>query len=158
MIKTIKILLSTVLLFTVTIVHAQKINHQGKIYDVKKDRIFLKGKDVSQTLTATEATAIKDALKHKAALEKVEKEKKIIEKKLKSAEKEQRKTAIQTKKREKAQANLAKNQDRLRKETKKFETLRDRGRLSPIEEEKWLKKLDKYKVRVEKAKKKARKY
>lgn len=156
--KKIKILIATVLLFTVTLVHAQKINHQGKVYEVKKDRIFLKGKDISQTLSATEASAIKDALRHKVTLEKVQAEKKKIEKKLKAAEKEQRKTAIQAKKRAKTQAKLAKHQDKLRKETKKFETLKDKGRLSPIDEKKWLKKLDKYKVRVQKAEKKARKY
>ena len=156
--KLFKILISTALLFSVTIVHAQKIDYQGKTYDVKKDRIFLKGKDVSQTLSTTEASAIKDAVKHKAALEKLENEKKLVEKKFKALEKQQKKAAVQAKKRAKAEAKLAKHQDKLRKETKKFESLKDRGRLSPVDEKKWLKKLNKYKVRVEKAENKVRKF
>lgn len=156
--KRIKIFISTVFLLTVTIVNAQKIDYQGKVYEVKKDRIFLKGKDISQTLSATKTTAIKDALKHKISLEKVEAEKREMEKKLKALEKEQKKAAILAKRKGKAKSNLAKKQDKLTKETNKFEKLKDKGKLSPINEKKWLKKLNKYKVKVERAEKKVRKY
>ena len=155
--KHIKLLISMVLLFAVTLVQAQKVEYQGKEYKIKKDLIFLDGVDVTPNLTVSEQTAIKEALKRQVALEKAEKEQKKAEKKQKKAEKKRKKAEKEVKKREKAQSNLEKSQKKYKKDTEKYEKLKTRGKLSPQDEEKWLKKLEKQKEKIEKAEKKVRK-
>ena len=154
--KNIKLAISMLLLFVIAIVHAQKVEYQGKEYKVKKDLIFLDGIDVTPNLTVSEQTAIKDALKRQMDLEKAEKEQKKAEKKQKQAEKKQKKAEKEVKKREKAQSNLEKAHKKYKKDTEKYEKLKTKGKLSPEDEGKWLKKLEKQKEKIEKAEKKVR--
>ena len=155
--KNVKLRVLMLLLFAVGLIHAQKVEYQGKEYKVKKDLIFLDGVDVTPNLTVSEQTAIKDALKRQIDFEKVEKEQKRAEKKQKQAEKKQKKAEKEVKKREKAQRNLEKSQKKLKKDTTKYEKLKANGKLSPEDEGKWLKRLEKLKEKIEKAEKKVRK-
>ena len=83
--------------------NAQDIERDGKIYQVKKERIFLDGKDVTETLNLEEKTAIlkqasivSEKIKsNETALkeaEKLEKEMAKAEKAQKKAEKAQKKS------------------------------------------------------------------
>ena len=162
--KTTKFIITICLLFFIISVTAQKVEYQGKEYKIKKDLIFLDGVDVTPNLTVSEQTAIKDSLKRQIALEKAEaeqkkaeKERKKAEKKQKQAEKAQKKAENEVKKREKAQSNLAKSQKKYKRDTEKYENLKTKGKLSPEDEGKWLKKLNKQKENIEKAEKKVRK-
>lgn len=66
--KNIKILTSIILILTFYAVQAQKIEYQGKKYKVKKDLILLNGEDITASLTESEQTTIKKALKQKIAI------------------------------------------------------------------------------------------
>ena len=152
--KYFKILITLCGLFIVTTITAQKIEYQGKEYLVKKDNIFYNDEDVTHNLTELEQNAIKNNLKieidKEAEIEKKEKTQKKAEKDLKKAEKE-------LKKRQKTQNNLYKNQDKYNKDLRKYEKLKYKGKLSPENEAKWLKKLAKEKEKLEDSKKKLRK-
>lgn len=110
-------------------------------------------------VTAMEAAAAveKEAIAKKAskdaerAAEKIEKEQKDAEKALKQAEKarkkaekEQKKAEKALKKKQNAQDAFAKASKRLSKNQAKYDKLKRKGKLSPNEDEDWLKKLKKY--------------
>lgn len=153
------------------VLNAQEISFKGATYEVKKGKIFNNGVDVTETLTAEDQEKIKLAVNEKMAdieeaekaekrLEKAEKEQKKAEKEQKRAEKEQKRAEKQQKKAEKelkrqqkAQSNYDKSIKKHKATVKKYEQLKKKGKLSPIDEEKWLDKISKYKEASEKAKK-----
>ncbi len=113
---------------------AQKVEKDGKTYEVKKEKIFLNGEDVTETLNLEEKQAIL-------------KEAETISEKIKTKEKA-------LKKEKKAKDNYKRAQDKLAKAQKKYEKLKKKGKLSPVDEEKWLEKIENLTEKVEKAKKK----
>ena len=144
---------------------AQKVEKDGKTYEVKKEKIFLNGEDVTETINLEDkqtilkkAATISEELKMKEkaekAAKKLEKENKKAEKAQKKAEKAQKKAEKELKKREKLQKNYEKAQNNLEKAQSKYEKLKNRGKLSPVDEGKWLEKIEKLTEKVEKAKKK----
>mgnify|MGYP000862198046 CR=1 FL=1 len=144
---------------------AQKVEKAGKTYEVKKERIFLDGKDVTGALNLEEkqavlnqATMISEKIK---ILEKTEKEAEKLVKQTKKAKKSQKKAEKaqnraekELRKKEKLQKNYEKSQSNLEKAQSKYEKLKKRGKLSPVDEGKWLEKLDKLTERLKKAQKK----
>ncbi|MFC0603198.1 hypothetical protein [Winogradskyella pulchriflava] len=144
---------------------AQKVEKDGKTYEVKKEKIFVDGKEVTETLNNEEKQAIlnkaatisekmKKQEKAEKAAKKLEKEHKKAEKAQKKAEKAQKKAEKELKKREKLQKNYEKAQSSLEKAQSKYEKLKKKGKLSPVDEGKWLEKIEKLTEKAEKAKKK----
>ena len=153
-----------VVMFSMTI-NAQEVQKDGKLYQVKNERIFLEGKDITETLTPENKTAILNKasrITEKMKLEeialkeseKLEKEKKKAEKSAKKAEKKQKKAEKALKKQQKAQKRLDKATKKLKSSQKKYDKLKRKGKLSPEDEAKWLKKIAGYREAIEKAKKK----
>ncbi|WP_426432214.1 hypothetical protein ACPX19_06480 [Winogradskyella sp. HB-48] len=144
---------------------AQTVEKDGKTYEVKKEKIFLDGNEVTETLSLEEKEAIlKQAAtineklkvdeKAQKAAEKLEKEAKKAEKAQKKAEKAQKKAEKALKKKEKLQKSYENAQNDFKKAQKKYEKLKKKGKLSPVDETKWLEKIEKLSEKVEKAKRK----
>lgn len=89
--------------------------------------------------------------KEEERLEKAEKERKKAQKAQKKAEKEQKKALKQ---KEKAQSDYNKAVKDLEQAQSKFERLKNKGKLSPNDEAKWLEKIQKLNGKIEKAEKK----
>ncbi|GGW55281.1 hypothetical protein DFQ11_101459 [Winogradskyella epiphytica] len=160
-----KYILTSICLVFALFLNAQEVVKDGKTYEVKKEKIFLEGKEVTSTLDLElkdaillEATTISKKLKlEKEAIkrsEKLEKEKKQAEKAQKRAEKAQKKAEKELKQKQKLKRNYDKAQRNLQNSQKKFERLKDKGKLSPVDEAKWLKQLEKLSKRMEVAKRK----
>ncbi|WP_204344230.1 hypothetical protein [Psychroserpens algicola] len=158
------IIIIIVMAFSVTM-NAQQVEKDGKTYEVKKDKIFLNGEDVTETLNLEERAAIlkqaatiseKMKMKEKAEkeAEKLEKDKKKAEKAQKKAEKEAKRAEKALKKKQKAQDKFEKANKKLKDAEKKYEKLKRKGKLSPNDELKWLDKLEGLREDVAKAKKK----
>ncbi|MCF6296383.1 MAG: hypothetical protein L3J08_00095 [Flavobacteriaceae bacterium] len=156
--KNLKCLVLTFCLFISVLIHAQEIEPKEGQYTIKDDKVFLNDEDVTTSLTTKQLADIKSKLKNEVAreekIEKAKKEAKKAEKKQKKAEKKQKKAEKALKKRQKAESNLAKSQKKYSKSFNKYEKLRDKGKLSPKDEIKWLDKLEGIKKKVEKNKKK----
>lgn len=148
-----------------TILNAQEITVDEVTYVVKKDVIYKNGVDVTNTLNAEEKAKILAAFEKKKLelarqeeaqrkLEKAEKEQKKAEKEQKKAEKKQRKAEKALKQKEKAQANFDKAVKKHKDAQKKYGKLKSKGKLSPVDEKKWLEKIEKLNNNIAKAKKK----
>ena len=146
------------------LMNAQDINFNGVAYEIKKDRIFKDDVDVTDTLDIEDKQQImgafdkkmlqvKEAEETQKRIEKAEKEQKNAEKDQKRAEKKQKKAEKELKQRQKAQSNFDKSTKKHKAAINKYEKLKKKGKLSPIDEEKWIEKIAKYKEDSEKAKK-----
>lgn len=139
------------------IMHAQEINYNGTIYTVKGDSILKEGVDVTYKLSAEEQQQIKSAFNEKKLLEKASekkgKELKKAEKKQKQAEKKQRKAEKALKQKQKAQSNFDKSAKKHKQAIAKYDRLKNKGKLSPEDEAKWLKKIEKLNEAHKKAQK-----
>lgn len=140
--------------------NAQKVEVKGKTYEVKNDKIYLDGNEVTTILTPIEKEDIfKQALQKREDLnaeklsKKLEKEKKKAEKAQRKAEKEQKKVASALKKQERLRNDYKKAEERLKKAQSKYDRLKEKGKLSPNEEEKWLEKIETLTKRFNKTKK-----
>lgn len=91
------------------------------------------------------------SIEQKSAAKKHKKELKKSRDQQKKAKKSQRKAEKALNKKKRAQKTFDKSAKKLESAQKSYETLKSRGRLSPMDEEKWLKKIN----RLEKNKKKA---
>lgn len=153
-------------------VTAQSILHKGQKYEVQNEIILINGEDVTQTLSKQERKAIyikynreAESLKKRVnqniqldkAKKKEEKKLKKSEKQQKKAEKKQKKAEKEVKLKEKAKKNFEKAERIYEKSQKKFNKLKSKGKLSTEDETKWLKKLEKQKEQIAKAKKKLKK-
>lgn len=145
--------------------NAQVVEREGKKYVVKKDKILLDGNDVTATFSVEEQAKIRAEFskleeeiklkkKEEERLEKAEKERKKAEKAQKKAEKEQKKAEKALKQKEKAQSDYNKAIKDLEQAQSKFERLKNKGKLSPNDEAKWLEKIQKLNEKIEKAEKK----
>jgi N-methylhydantoinase A/oxoprolinase/acetone carboxylase beta subunit len=136
---------------------AQDVSFNGKAYSIKKDRFFEAGIDITDALSEEEKQGILSAFdKKRIQIEKIEVAETRIEKaeKAQKAEKKQKKAEKALKKRQKAQFNFDKAAKKHKAAISKYEKLKRKGKLSPVEEEKWLEKITKYKGASEKAGKK----
>ena len=152
-----KLFLSLILLALTLSIQAQDITYNGAVYKVKKDAILKEGADVTSTLSIDDQTNIKNAFAKQIALDKerVEAEKAIkkAEKEQKKAEKKQKQAEKELKAKQKAQSKFEKSGKEYNNAMEKFEKLKKKGKLSPNDEAKWLKKVDDLKEDLEKAKK-----
>jgi len=153
-----KLLLTGMFLLFFTFVQAQKVEYDGKKYQVKGEKIFFEDQDITETLSFEEQNAIKNKLSEQLVSEKkikeAEKAQKKAEKAQKRAEKAQRKAENELKQKEKARKNYADAQKRYEKEMRKYEKLSKKGKLSPEDEGKWQKKLESLKNKIDKTKRK----
>lgn len=92
----------------------------------------------------------KAAKAEKKAIKEEEKAKKEMEK----AQKEAKKAEKALKKKEKLQSNFVKVGEKHTNANLKYEKLKNKGKLSPVDEQKWIKKIDKLKSKLDKAKSK----
>lgn len=139
------------------VVNAQDISFKGVAYEIKKDRIFQSGLDITDALPEEEKQQIRSAFDKKMLKvkegEEIEKRIKKAEKKQKTAENKQKKAEKELKKSQKAQSNFDKSTKKHKDALNKYEKLKKKGKLSPQNEAKWLEKIDKYKQAALKAKK-----
>ena len=160
--KNVKLFIAIVCLFMVTILNAQQIEHNGKEYRVKGEKIFLNGVEVTADLSADEQLVIKNKLKNKIATDKkiksAQKAQNKAENKQKKAEKKQKQAEKELKKREKTQKNYENAQQRYSDAQNKYEKLKNRGKLSPVDEAKWLKKLENLKENLDKNEKRMKRF
>ena len=160
--KNAKLFISIVCLFMMTILNAQQIEHEGKEYSVKGEKIFLNGVEITADLSADEQLVIKNKLKNKIATDKkiksAEKAQNKAENKQKKAEKKQKQAEKELKKREKTQKNYENAQQRYSDAQNKYEKLKNRGKLSPVDEAKWLKKLENLKENLDKNEKRMKRF
>ncbi|MEZ4840153.1 MAG: hypothetical protein R2821_01180 [Flavobacteriaceae bacterium] len=156
--KKTKFLLLLFVLFFVSVAHAQKVEHEGKEYKVKGSKILLNDEDVTTQLTEEQQKEIKRKLKEKLdkeeKIKKAEKAQKKSEKKQKAAEKQQKKAEKEVKKHAKAQDNFSDAKKKYDKEFKKYQKLKSKGKLSPEDEVKWLKKLEGLQKKIDKTERK----
>lgn len=135
--------------------HSQEVIKDGKVYEVKGKAIFHEGEDITADLLSDEKAEIfkthKNLVKETKAAEKAQKK---LEKAQKKAEKAKKKAEKELKKKEKALTKYNKAVQKLEQNQNKYQNQKNRGRLSPNDEAKWLKKLESYKKSVEKARRK----
>ncbi|MDO5972903.1 hypothetical protein [Flavivirga jejuensis] len=138
--------LFAVLLFLVAslTIQAQEVAFNGTTYKVKGKTILKDNTDITKTLSVEEKTKILETLKEQKTLEaeRVKAEKK--------AEKKEKKIQKALKQKEKAQSNFEKSSRKFDKATAKYESLKKRGRLSPIKEIKWVEKVEKLRYKRDK--------
>ncbi|MGJ8746109.1 hypothetical protein [Polaribacter sp.] len=152
-----------VLFFSISVSSfAQKIKKGGVIYEVKKEKIFLNGENITKTLSFDEMQAIfKEAFlvyEKKEEIEKLEKAQKkaykISKKEERKAEKAQEKAEDELREKLKQEKKIKKADGKLKKTIAKRDRLKKKGALSPLDEADWLKKIEKLKSKLEKSKKK----
>lgn len=142
--------------------NAQEIERNGKKYIVKKDRIFHDGNDVTATFSLEEQSKIKEEFsilkaeiklkeKEEKRLKNIEKERKQLEKDKKRAESKQKKAEKELKQKQKLQSNFEKASKNYAQARSKYQRLKERGKLSPVDEAKWLKKIESLNEKVKKA-------
>ncbi|GGD22002.1 hypothetical protein [Hyunsoonleella pacifica] len=151
------ILLITFILIGIS-VSAQEIKVNDSIYEVKKGTILNNGVDVTDTLSEEEkAKILAEFEKRKqAAVEAVATQKRVekAEKEQKKSEKKRKKAEKALKQKEKAQSNYNKATKKYQAAQEKYEKLKSKGKLSPMDEKKWLEKIEKLHANVIKTKKK----
>ncbi|WP_111706896.1 hypothetical protein [Lutibacter citreus] len=147
-----------VFLFVFTIVQAQKVEFNGVKYMVKKNAIFVDKLDVTNTLSQEKQVNIKNRLSEQISAEKkldeAKKAQRNAEKAQKKAEKKQKKAENKIKEKEKLKKNYTDAKEKYKKELKRHDKLRDKGKLSIEDETKWQEKLKGYQKKIDKAKRK----
>jgi len=138
-------------------IQAQEVAFNGVTYKVKGETIFKDKVDVTPTLSIEEKTGILEVLKEQKTLEverikavKKVKEVEKAEKAQKKAEKKQKKIEKSLKRIEKAQSNFEKSTSKYNKAIAKYESLKKRGKLSPVAEAKWIEKVEKLRYKRDK--------
>lgn len=158
-----RFVLLLLLILTGSIVFAQEVKVNDNVYEIKKDLIFINDVDVTNTLSEEEKSKILaafeqkklDMAKAKLSKEKIDKAEKAqerAEKQQKKAEKKQKKAEKEMKQKVKAQTNYDKAIKTYEDAITKYEKLKKKGKLSPIDEEKWLEKIEKLNSKIEKTK------
>ena len=149
-------------------VTAQNVSINGKTYQVKETLIFEGETDITEILTAEEKekifaaidakkndlVAVKTEAEKSEALEKAKEQSKAAEEEKKKAEKAYKKAEKVKQKEAKAKAKYAKMVEQHQNASKRYEKLKAKGKLSPIDEGKWLKKIEKMKAKMAKTKSK----
>lgn len=148
---------------------AQDVNFNGNTYTIKGKKILMEGADVTTVLSAENQAGVWQAFKEQEALlkaqeqaikaekelEKAEKaaakEAKKLEKERKAIEKEKKRVEKFLKAKEKAQSNFEDATKNYNNGVEKYEKLKNKGKLSPNDEAKWLKKINKLQENLQKA-------
>ena len=145
---------------------SEQVIYDGKVYDVKGDKIYNRGDKVTESLSEEQKTNIrqtsearltakKEAEAKKEALEDKQKaqEKAIkdAEKALKEVEKKQKAIEKAMEKKETLREDFIDANSKYKDQKDKYQKLHDAGKLSPNDEEKWAKRLDKLKSKMEEA-------
>ncbi|WP_405293879.1 hypothetical protein [Algibacter sp. Ld11] len=125
---------------------------EGAVYKVKNDNFYSNGKDVTELLSKNEKEDIKATLKKRLEAEriaedkkeKLEKEQKKVEEIIKKAKKKQEALEESQKKIEEKQEaiedardDFLKAKEKLASKQEKYNKLKEKGKLSPSDEEKW---------------------
>ncbi|WP_203256062.1 hypothetical protein [Hyunsoonleella ulvae] len=138
---------------------AQEVKVDEVIYKVENTVITKAGIDVTSTLSEAQKSKILNAAK--AIRQQEDAEKEATQKKIEKAEKAQRKAEKKRKKaekvlrqKEKAQSNYNKAIEKHKNAQQKYDKLKSKGKLSPVDEKKWLEKIEKLHSNIAKAKKK----
>ncbi|WP_152572179.1 hypothetical protein [Jejuia pallidilutea] len=161
----IRFVLFIMLVLAGSFISAQEIKINDDVYEEKKGLIIKNGVDVTNILSDAEKSKILAAFekkkleiaktnKAKEKLEKAEKQQKRAEKQQKKAEQKQKKAEKILKQKEKAQANHDKAIIKHENAIEKYEKLKNKGKLSPEDERKWLEKIEKLNTNISKTKKK----
>ncbi|MFV0540811.1 MAG: hypothetical protein ACK5MZ_06185 [Aestuariibaculum sp.] len=132
---------------------AQQIEVQGETFHVKGKTFLKNGEDVTESLSLEKKTEIRNALDKQKEVKKVQEQTEKAREQAEKAQKKAEKTKMQA---EKAEANYNKAQNKHSSTVSKYEKLKNKGKLSPVDEEKWLKKIDKLDKNVQKTRKKLR--
>jgi chromosome segregation ATPase len=142
------------------------ITADGSVYQVKGNKIMNAGTDVSETLSEDQKASIKTLVAEqkeaKATAEKLQEELEEKQDRLNDAIKEAQKKqealiekqeALDEKleAKEEATADFLKAKKRLADKTKKYQRLKDKGKLSPRDDEKWQEKLKDYQQDIDDA-------
>ncbi|MDO7170945.1 hypothetical protein [Mariniflexile sp. AS56] len=137
---------------------AQEVSFKGVAYKIKGKTILQDGADVTSTLSVEEQSGVWEAMNKQKALdderEEAEKAIKKAENEQKKAEKKQKKAEKELKAREKAQSKFEDANDDYKDALSKYEKLKNKGKLSPNDEAKWLEKIQDLKEDIAKAKRK----
>lgn len=128
-------------------VNAQHVIHEGTAYEVKGKSIFSNGADITHTLHKDKKDYIFKTHKNHVKANKKE------EKAIKKQDKAQKKAEKELKKKGKALSKFNKASQKMEQNQVKYNKLKERGKLSPNDDVKWLKKLDGLKKNVEKSRK-----
>lgn len=135
--------------------NAQEVIKDGKIYEVKGKTIFQDDVDITSTLLSVEKNDIfKSAKQQLKEAKTAEKAQKKLEKAAKKANKAQKMAEKELDKKGKALGKFNKATQKLEQNQIKYDNLKSRGKLSPNDEAKWLKKLEGYRKELEKARRK----
>ena len=159
--KLLKIYTTIICLVIAGFVHSQEVVYKNATYTVKKGLIYKGGYDVTNSLSLEDQNQIRSefnkAVKQKEVekrLEKQEKEYKKAEKKQRSAEKKLKRVEKELQRKLKAEKAVEKAQSNLEDAQNKYEKLSKKGKLSPIDDAKWVEKIKKLNDRLDSAKKK----
>ncbi|XMO88405.1 hypothetical protein AAFN75_08920 [Algibacter sp. AS12] len=133
------------------------IMQDGTVYSVKSGSFYNKGKDVTEQLSSKEKQDINTALNNRLEAERIAEEKKEklnkeqdkIEKSIEKAEKKQEaleesqeKLEEKLEAKEDAREDLLKAKEKLQNKKEKYNKLKEKGKLSPLDEEKWKKRFE----------------
>jgi len=158
--------LITVLFMAATLfIQAQTVIKDGKTYTIKKEKIFLDGNEVTSTLSealkteiigkaATISEQLKADTKAKKEADQLDKANKKAEKALKKAEKARKKAEKALEQNQNAQDKLNRTSAKLQDAKAKYQKKKKKGKLSPNDDSKWLKKIKDLEDDMAKAKKK----
>ncbi|MFG6686949.1 hypothetical protein ACGK9U_10230 [Mariniflexile sp. HNIBRBA6329] len=128
------------------------IMEDGRVYEVKGSKFFSNGVNVTEQLTANEKEIIKTNLQKRLEAEKIANEKQeTIEaeqqrletiqeeakRRQKVLEKEQELLEEKLEAKEDARNDFLEAKERLQSKQEKYQRLKDKGKLSPLDEEKW---------------------
>ncbi|ALJ05858.1 hypothetical protein APS56_12280 [Pseudalgibacter alginicilyticus] len=128
------------------------ITNHGTVYEVKGKKYFSNGNNVTEQLTAKEKENINRTLDTRLKAERLEVEKQEAlkseqarvkeeiekaEEKQKALEKKQERLKDALEAKEKAREDVLKAKDKLQDKKAKYQKLKDAGKLSPRDEEKW---------------------
>lgn len=153
--KNLRSIIAVVIFLFFAYSQAQNVTYNGKEYTVKNDKIYFEDKDITATLTVDQITNIKNRLNENLT---VEKRINLAEKKQKQAEKKQKQAERELKRMRNEESALASYQKKYQKELKQHEKLKKKGKLTPVDEEKWQKKLKTLEEKIEKSKKRLNRY
>ncbi|AUP79896.1 hypothetical protein [Flavivirga eckloniae] len=121
-------------------IQAQEVVFNGATYKVKGKTILENNVDITSRLSVEEKIEILETLK----------EQKVLEAERVKADKNAKKAEKAFKKKEKAQSNFDKASSKYNRAVAKYESLKKRGRLSPVKEMKWVEKVEKLKYKRDK--------
>lgn len=150
-IKTTLALLFITLIFSCSTTH-RVITDEGKVYEVKGNKFYNNGENITQQLTSDEKKMITATLDDRLVAEKeikqrkdqladeqkrLEKAQREIRRNKKDLEKEQSRLADKIKEKEDARKNFLNATDKLQKNKERFQELQEKGKLSPNQIKKW---------------------